>query len=342
VSRPAIGLVGRIAAVAVVLWFALASLVQRDSYLTRVGRVWEIEFAWVHAEQFDRAAECGDRPAVYVVGSSITRDAFDADLLASELRQRGRDACVRKFAFGSGAPLFTRAMARKLDIRRGDLVVTSVAVDNFRLKWLDHFKSADKYVQFAIPPGDIWGIDELSFADRLEYSLSWFPPRGFFQYQGSFQNGVHRWLEAWFLTGEPPAIPDRFEDDPYDHRHRDPRFRETPRTFRLTKPIFDLSSTQTNIAALAAWSREMTARGAVPWVVYVPPHPEYDPKYLAKGLADEMHAWMAANLPYYARLQALPDEAYIDYKHPNDVGRPLLTSELADLVAWDWHPTPPR
>lgn len=339
--RPAIRLVGGVGMVALGCWLVVAVLVRRDSPIVRAGRVWEIEFAWVKAENLDRDAECGARPAVWIVGSSITRDALDADLLESELRARGRDACVRKIAFGSGAPLFTRAFTRKLDVRPGDQVVTSVAVDNFRARWLDHFKSADKYVQFALTPSEIWAIDELNPADKAEWSLSSLPPRSFFQYQGSFQAGLWRWGEA-LLRGETPAFPERFEDDPFDRRHVDPRFRDTPRRFRLTHELFDLSDSQTNIAALLGWADDVGARGGAPLVVYIPPHPEYGPKFLEDGLEDEMHAWMGARLPRYSRLQPQGNDGYIDYKHPNDVGRPRLTVELADVVAREWSPSPAR
>ena len=69
----------------------------------------------------------GDRPVVWIIGSSITREAFGKELLRERLDALGSDFAVEKYAIDRGAPLFTWAMADRLELRPGDVHIQEEA-----------------------------------------------------------------------------------------------------------------------------------------------------------------------------------------------------------------------
>lgn len=341
-TRQATWLLFRIVAVAIALWLVIGLFVRPDSPITDVGRA-ERErslvargakrlYATHHAAaSFDRVAACGDRPLIYVLGSSITREAVDAVALERALRAGGRDVCVRKYAIDRGAPFFTWAMLDAVDLRPGDQVLTSVAFDNFTADWLDTHKGLHPYLNYLPEPRHLLTLHELPVAQRLEYSLSAAPPRGLVRSLPSFREGLVAW--ARYAVGAGP-LPE--STPPMAHTGKDliRGFRDQGRweKTRIGADDLALGEGQLHHDGLLAWHAEVRAAGAEPLVLFVPHSPEYVADYLADDLRPGFHAHMRATVPPYVVFGDLPQDHYTDFKHLNNDGRAVFTAALAEVL----------
>ena len=74
------------------------------------------------------------------------------------------------------------------------------------------------------------------------------------------------------------------------------------------------------------------AAGATLWTVYLPPSPEYGPRYLTHPLESDFHAFWAPQVAPYRVMPTLPQDHYTDYRHLNNDGRALMTELLATLL----------
>lgn len=342
-SRAAVGLLFRVVAVAVVVWSLLGwFVVTPDGLVTRWGRsqlddaivargarrLYAAEHA---ARSLDRQAVYGDRPMVIIIGSSITREAFGKELLAERLEALGSPYGVEKYAIDRGAPLFTWAMADRLDLRPGDVVVTSIALDNFRKDWLGTHNGLHPYLNYLPRPRHLLGIDEMPVAERLDYALAGAPPHRMQRDLPAFRNGLQAWFGHVFLGRPAPRV-----TEPMDvtGKHQIPGFRDQRRWEGLTLGPDDmgLRDGYVNHDALLALHREVEAAGATLWTFYLPPSPEYGPRYLTHPLEPDFHAFWAPQVAPYRVMPTLPQDHYTDYRHLNNDGRALMTELLASLL----------
>ena len=338
-SRAAVRLLFGVLVVAVVLWSALGwFVVTPDSVITAWGRSQQDTsivargarrlYAAEHAAaSLDRDAVYGDRPIVFIIGSSITREAFDLDALREQL---GSTYGVEKYAIDRGAPFFTWAMASRLDLRPGDIVVTSIAFDNFRRDWLDAHNGLHPYLNFLPEPRHILSVTEMPLAERLDYALAAAPPHRAQRDLPAFRNGLNAWW-AGVMGGEAPQVTPPMN---VTGKHAIAGFREQARWEGLTLGSEDLGLTtgHVNYDALRAMHREVQATGAALWTLFLPPSPEYGPRYLTDDLAEPFHAQMAREVPPYRVMPSLPQDHYTDFRHLNHDGRAQMTSLLAAMV----------
>jgi len=341
-TRAAIRLLFAIVAVALAMWMLVGFVVHPESVVAGWGRAERAHgliargakrlYATQHAAaSFDRTAACGDRRLVWILGSSITREAIDAEELQELLRAGGRDVCVRKYAIDRGAPFFTWAMLDELSLRPGDRVLTSVAYDNFHRDWLDTHKGLHPYLNYLPEPRHLWALTELPVAQRLEYSLSAAPPRGLVRTLPAFREGVAAWWRHQVGGGpEPEEVP------PMAQTGKDviAGFRDQSRWEKTRMSLADLALApgQLHYDGLVAWRKEVLAAGAEPWVLFVPHSPEYAPQYLSDDLRPAFHAHFADHFAPYVRFGALPQDHYTDFKHLNNDGRAVFTEALAALL----------
>ena len=342
-SRAAVRLLFRVIVVAVVVWSLLGWLVVTpDSVITRWGRsqlddaivargarrLYAAEYA---ARSLDRDAVYGDRPVVWIVGSSITREAFGKERLRELLRDRGSELAVEKYAIDRGAPFFTWAMVDRIDLRPGDIVVTSIAMDNFRKDWLRVHKGLHPYLNYLPEPRHLLGVREMPVAERLDYALAAAPPHRAQRDLPAFRNGLQAWLAHVAFGGPAPRI-----TEPMDTTGKAiiPGFREQRRweTLTLGPDDMGLAEGQVNHDALLALHREVEAAGATLWTLYLPPSPEYAPRFLEAPMTEGFHAYWGDRVAPYRVMPGLPQDHYTDYRHLNRDGRARMTALLADML----------
>ncbi len=351
-SRAAVRLLFKVVVVAVVVWSLLGWLVVTpDSIVTRWGRS-ELDDAVVArgarrlyaaedaARTLDRDAAYGDRPVVWIVGSSITREAFGRERLRELLAAAGSELAVEKYAIDRGAPFFTWAMVDRIDLRPGDIVVTSIALDNFRKDWLGTHKGLHPYLNFLPQPRHLLGVREMPVAERLDYALAAAPPHRAQRDLPAFRNGLQAWFGHLIFGGPAPEV-----TAPMDTtgKHSIPDFRDQKRWEGLTLGPDDMGLEEgfVNHDALLALHREVEAAGATLWTLYLPPSPEYGPRYLDAPLVEDFHAYWTRQAEPYRVMPQLPQDHYTDYRHLNRDGRVQMTGVLAEMLLRAEHSVPP-
>ncbi len=341
-TRRAVRLLAGICAVVVAIYAVIGGLVVRDdATLTAYGRrTHEIEFVSRRAEALDRDAVYGDRPVLWITGSSITRESFDAEALAARLARAGLDWGVEKYAFDRGAPLFSWAFLDKMDVRPGDHVLTTVGIDNFRTDWLRYHGNTSSHIHYLVPPRKILAVQSLPVAERIDYALAWWLwPRSFWKQRDTFRDGLQEWLVYWFdpvIDHKRPRIVEDHARQPFQTKNAIADFDEIERLKqRNVLPAEDLEPSvgQVNWDALQAWAAEVEAAGATPWVVYVPHNPKYFEHFAGPEVVARFDAAMGTLGDRYVALPQLVEREYMDYRHPNSSGRYRTTRALADVLA---------
>ncbi|MFT7520837.1 MAG: hypothetical protein ACI9MC_002988 [Kiritimatiellia bacterium] len=328
-SRRAVRLVALCALVALVLYGLLGLVTTDDAYLVRLGRYKEVEFIAADVRSFDRSAY-GDRPIVWILGSSITRDAYDVEQVERRLHAAGSDVAVVKFAYNRGASLFTRALVRQLPVRAGDTVVTSITYDNFRSDWLTN-SDFTKYGQTLLNPSELMEQEELAYATRLEWSLAATPPSHFHQNRDELGWGLLKSVSN--LTGwKSQKIKKNVKYQPYTRTNGVSR-RDAKSGWALPNDQMLLTAGQSNYDAL--WHLRDDLRAAnVPFLVLSIPHnPWYYQDYIDEPTVERFHDHFDASDLDYVRLMPRSRQAFYDYKHPNTKARKALSNELADVLS---------
>ena len=314
--------------VAVASYVACGLVVRPDASLVRLGMRDEYEFVVRDADAVTRGA----RPVVWLVGSSVVREAFDAAVAEDALNRRGVDVDVEKFAFNRGTPLFTRALLRHLPIRAGDSVITSVAEDNFTRGWLHEADDLDGPARFLLDPHDVWALPGLTLRDRVDLTLAMAPPRAFHRYRDDFARGFVERIAA------------RLEDRPA--KRRDNVFYQ-PFTRGLTQTLLPpdllqrrvlkdgdlvLDPGQENWSALFGWIDDVRALGASPSLLVVPHHPDYGRHFVSDAEVARFNAAIDGLNAPTVHLPGAGRDDYADWNHPNDSGRAHYTRALVDLL----------
>lgn len=324
------------------IYGAISLLVTDDAYFTRLGRVKEVDFVLRDVRDFDRAEAVGNAPVVWIVGSSIARETFDAEAIEARLAQAGSDHRVVKFAFNRGAPIFTQAIVDDLPVRPGDRVVTSIAEGNFRWSWLEEAAAFDKYVQAILSPAEILALGDVALPNQLEWSLGSTPPSAFYRNQTSYRRGLWKTIRHW-TGGRKPRMKRHVSYQPFTDSTRSLSPKST-QDWTLPPDEVVLAPGQTNYDGLRWLVDDLADRRVDLTVVYVPGHPRLYERFVelqtVVAVQDHFEGWPGLD---YHRLAPRRGRAYQDYKHPNNRGRAEFSRDLADLlIAEQGLAVPPR
>lgn len=336
-TRRAVRLVGFIALLVVLGYLLVGLAIDEDATMTRYGRAThEIQFVTLRAEAFDREEAYGDAPVVWIVGSSITRESFDADRIRYQLKRAGVDLGVEKYAFDRGAPVFAWAFLDRIDLRPGDHVVTTIGYDNFRGGWIDYHGNVAGHLHYLVPPSKLFRIESLRWADRLDYSLAHLPLRSFWQYRDTYRDGVQDWLYYYFdpTQDKRPEVLEEHPRQPFQNRNAIRGYATNRRLeTRNVLAVDDLQPQpgQVNWDGLTWWTEEVRAAGATPWVVYVPHNPLYFERFVDEATVRKFHDAVEP-LDGFESLSQLPVDKFMDFRHPNPQGRAVMSQELAELL----------
>ncbi len=75
-------------------------------------------------------------------------------------------------------------------------------------------------------------------------------------------------------------------------------------------------------------------------LLYVPANPEYYPRFVTPEIVHRFHRHWEDSGTRLQRLTPQDGLAYLDYKHPNRIGRQWFSDELADVLLVDEGLTP--
>lgn len=314
--------------VAVGTYLGCGLLIRPDTALVRVGMRDEYEFILRDAD----AATRGERPVVWLVGSSVVREAFDAAVVEELLNARGVDVDVEKFAFNRGTPLFTRALLRHLPIAAGDTVITSVAEDNFTAGWLHEADDLEGPAAFLLDPQDVWALPGLGLRERVDLTLAMAPPRAFHRHRDDFGRGLAEWAAARW-GDRALRVRDNVRFQPFTRGASQtllPPDRMLRRKVKDDELILDAS--QENWSALLGWIDDVRALGAAPEVLVVPHHPDYGRHFASDAAVMRFNVAIDGLDAPVLRLPAAGRDDYADWNHPNDAGRMHYTRAFVDAL----------
>ena len=330
-TRAATRLVALFTAIGLGVYLAMAAVVTPDALLTQQGTTEQVHFALRAAHALDRDAELGDQPVVWLLGSSIVREAFDAEALDVLLPHQA----VRKYAFNRGGPIFVWSFLDEIDLRPGDIVVTAVHPDHFRADWLAYHNKPTVYLNTLMDADELLQIEELPLADRLDFAVTSVPPRDFWRYREAYASAASGWLLHTTLGTRAPRVRTKHREDPFQTLEKTPKFdtiERLQRRNRLNDADMVLAPGQTNYDGVHRLIAQVEGAGATAMLVYLPNNPLYYERMVSPQTMTRFHDHFAAD-PHYSRLSELPEDHFLDYKHVNFRGRDVLTQQLATLLS---------
>lgn len=267
-------------------------------------------------------------PTLFLVGSSVAREAFDPEQLQAELAAGGMPWPVAKFAFNRGAPVFSGAIAEQLPLAAGDVVVVQLAEDHFKHDWFHEVGNLHGHLQVLLPASRILAQSSLGLPERLEAAAA--VPRNFWRWQEPARDGLEAWRRHLLEGGRRPVVP--------PSRARS-RMRTLEREAGYVPPdpgepldqrwTLDLSDAQINLAALRRLREVVHARGAELVGVQVPFRPVLYGTRISHHTARMVRERLPAEVDRFVPLPAQPDDDYYDHRHPNARGRQAYTHALA-------------
>jgi len=335
----AVAYLRRVVAVAVLFFTAWALLAYRpDSPLGAYGRKssqsWMLQAARDIDEAQLRAHPTGR--VVWLVGSSILREGFDADLINTQLESRQLPWRVAKFGQDRGATVLANGLLPHLPIREGDVVVHNVAAQNFRSDWLAWTDIPMVRLSRLLAPGEMWSLPELSLPDRLEQASA--VPFGFWRWHDETRRGVTAWL-THLPFGQTPQLPKAGYHLRFHNYERGRAFRRgvPKREFAvngLPDGILDFTDAQVNAAALHDMRAFVARTGADLRLLEIPPSAFAQWRLQNADHRAAWDEWVMAQ-PERVHAPQLPDADYYDRRHPNFRGRATLSMWLVDWLASD-------
>ncbi len=353
-TREAIRVVRKVMLAAVVVFGAVAATYSNRSFFMDYGRTsasaWALDDV-AHLDEAAARAHPGGK-VVWIVGASVTRDAFDADWINNRLVDLDSPWRVRTFGFSRGAPGVSAGVAAQLPLRAGDLLVTTVSVSNFREDWVPWSGLASDVLMQTVPPGDMWRIPSASLSDKLEQASA--VPPAFWGFLDETMRGITAWtfralwrLKAPKKTG--PRWMTRQRDFAVKHSHlavtrRDPQGDHS----WLGADSLDFSDTQFNMQGLARYRALAEANGVELALFDIPPRQEYMLLFVHPDARQGWDLWRASR-PDVVYFPQLPEDHYYDWAHVHGLGRAVWSQHL---VRWldgrprgtphplDWTPPP--
>jgi hypothetical protein len=320
-TRAAIRLVGWVTVAALLLVGLVTAWLSPQRELVRTADLIEPKRALAQVQALDRSVH-GDRPVVWVVGSSVARQAFDLDTLRTGLSP---DWGVEKIAFNRGAPVFAAGLVQQLDVRAGDRVVLQLAEDHFQSDWLSD-KGADELLQLLVPPRHLAALP-LPLPQRLEALAA--RPHRLYAWRREAAEGLSAWLSFHTFGGRRPK--------PRDLLIRVRRVEERDHYEVPDGPLdqgwaFDGSPEQINRHAVDWLRTWLHARDAELWGVGVPFRPEIYGTRISADTRRRFEQLAPTLVDHWVELPQLPGDAYSDHRHPNLIGQPVLTEALQSAL----------
>jgi hypothetical protein len=342
-TRAALRLLAAACAVGLALWLGWATaLVGPDSPLLRWGRsgstAWVLHRADALAADPALRAHPGGQ-IVWAVGSSITREAFDEDAVNAALEGQGSPYRLRKLGQNRGAAALTAPVLARLPVQPGDLVIHNVALENFRADWISWTRLPMTTAGQLLSPGALWAVDDRPLPHKLEQAAA--QPPAFWAWHDEVMGGLSAWglgLFFYFQAPKPAKAGDllRFHTHLRGRRMVPDQLEAERARYALTAADLDLSPGQLHQAGIAQLRAHCAENGAQLMLLDIPTS-AWD--QWAWQDASARAAWdrLRDGWPELVVAPQLPGDHFYDRRHPNRLGRAVLSDWLVDLLA---HPGP--
>lgn len=328
-TQQAVRLVFILSAAFLGVFLALSACYHPNATMVEYGRSsatsWNVHRAQ-HINLDTLRAHEGGRIA-WLVGSSILRESFDEAQINQLLENRESPWRVRKFGMTRGAAGVSSGILRHLPLQKGDLVIHSVAMGNFRQNWLAFNGVPAHRLMALMNAEDFWEIGEWTLADKLEQASA--VPAHFYANHQDFMDGLTEWWSSALAGGPQKSKPGfhttfhRFERIP-----RQKEGSENPNYFPAE--AVDFSEAQFNQQGLKRMRRLAEAKGAELVLIDIPPQQQYTAEMIHPTAQSAWIDWRTQH-----RIDVwpqLPEADFYDLKHPNFRGRQTLSSYMVEWL----------
>lgn len=324
-------------ALAGVLFFAAWSAVAYgpDSAMAKWGRKSSQSWMVRKAQALDEAelrAHPGQR-VVWLVGSSILRESLDIAVVNASLESAQSPFRVAQFSQGRGAAGLASGMLERLPIRRDDVVVHNIAVQNYRADWLDWTGLPAERMSRLLSPDDLWQTREWSLQERVEQAVAM--PWNFWRWHSETMDGLIRWGEH-LVVGRVPRPMGAGVYFRFYKWERASVFKDGPPSWEvernlLTAAVVDLSDRQFNMQGLEHLRSSCEEIGAPLVLLDIPPSAFAQWRLESAQVRSMWDAWTSAQ-PELVIAPQLAERDFYDRRHPNFRGRQKLSAWLVDWV----------
>ena len=336
-TRRAVRFVFGVAGSALAFFLLVASSYGPDHPMVEYGRGKAASWNLLKRDQLDEAAlraHPGGKVA-WLVGSSILREAFDADDVNADLAARGSEWRVAKFGISRGAAGVIAGFAATLPLREGDLLVHNVTHANLHRDWVDWTALPPDRMQYTMPRAEMWHVQGWTLADKLEQAAA--EPFGFWQWHEEVMAGYTRWFEAVWWLKKPKKRKKSFH---LSHRSMsdNQKFLDAARANGIFDPIYlrpdccDYGPDQLNIRGIARLEDLARERDVTLALIHLPPRQEYQAEFVHRDAAAAFDAWREsrADLSYAPQV---PEVGFYDFSHYGPLGRARMSDWLVEWLS---------
>ena len=313
----------------VILFLGLASCYHPNATMVDYGRSGALSWNLHRANNLDLDSLRGHEGSriAWLIGSSILRESFDEAQINEQLTALGSPWRVRKFGMTRGAAGVSAGLLRAIPVQKGDLVIHSVAMGNFRKNWLAFNGVPAHRLMSLMTPQEFWGLSEWSTADKFEQASA--VPAQFYANHQDYMDGLTAWLVS-ALEGKPKRSKAGFHTR-FHQFERIPRAKvgsENPNYFPAED--VDFSVDQFNQQGIVRM-RELTEnRGAELHLIDIPPQRQYTSEMIHPTAQAEWIKWRSQqDIEVWPQL---PEEDFYDLKHPNFRGRKALSLKMVEWL----------
>jgi hypothetical protein len=325
-TTDAVRFIRMIMLIMIVGFFGISQCYHRDALVVDYGR--ETTHAWTvwrahHLDMEARRAHDGGK-IVWLIGSSILREAFDEAKINKKLAQTGSEYRIVKLGLNRGAAGIIFGMLQHAKVQKGDIVLHNIAIANFKKDWFTSINLPAHQLMELYNPEDFWGLREWTLADKLEQSSA--IPAQFYTYHESYMNGLENWFTSAVQGTKPEKIKPGYRTRFLKIEEKEILEPSLAHYGYIGENILDFSDGQINIIGL----RKITAfcqQLDVPlFLIDIPPRQQYIAELVHQQTLAQWYEWRDQLEVHYFPQQ--PEGHYYDLTHPNYRGRKNLSSYL--------------
>ena len=318
--------------VGLALFFLNAQLYHSDAFFVQYGRESAQEWVVEKIKQTDvsqtKIRSHTEGKMIWLVGSSMMRDAFDETYVNAELEKQESPYRIFTLGMNRGAPGVVMGLMSQIPFQEGDILFVNVHETHFKKDWLQFSELPAYRLMTFYSLSDYWNISEWSWADKLEQSSAF--PWNFYAYHESYTKGATRWLAALTKSDWPQKT------DPSYHwtYNKAKKIKQYGRGNKsrdyFERDGMDFSPTQFNIEGLNNIQKKVPSYIDIYWL-YLPCSEIYRAEVIHEYHEKQFLDWAQNhnNLVYFPQA---PNDAYYDIKHANQIGRDFFNQHLLNWI----------
>lgn len=314
--------------VGIIVFGLWTRLYHQDSKMIKLGRSSSISWVTWKAHTFDEQAyrTSENYRIVWLIGSSVLRESFDEEFINSLLHEQHIPIRIAQFGMDRGAAGLSFPLLRILPLRKGDIIVHSVAASDFRKDWLKNTRLPTYQLMSLFSYADFWNISEWSLGEKIEQGVAL--PYDYWCFHEDFTLGITKaWIASSQLRFPKESKPKYFlKYHKFLSKNKKKILYGTAHQDYFSASENDFSPEQFNMYGLQQMYAIASSNGATVKLVDIQPSKIYYKSVLNQELQEIWTEWKKKNNVW--ELPPLPVSEYYDLKHPNRIGRQKLNQHL--------------